>query len=171
MNCSLLSLSEVFPSSCNNILLCILLLDNYIRFITLYHSFCHVLQGRSMSISPCNSLDWEQLVLFWFLRFWWVFVFLCSQCLMRTFIGAVRSLLSFAGGPSTWILCSCSGSHTLRIFHFRYCARSSDHFLNHVRTFPFEKESLRHLCVHLLPFLQDVGKRRWFKAQSFMSSF
>lgn len=98
MNCSLLSLSMVFPSSRNDILLCILLLDSYIRFITLYHSFAHVLQGRSMSISPCNNLDREQLVLFWFLRFRWVFVFLCSQCLTRTFIGAVRSLLSFAGG-------------------------------------------------------------------------
>lgn len=98
MNCLLLSLSMVFPSSRNDILLCILLLDNYIRFITLYHSLSHVLQGRSMSIYPCNNLDQEQLVLFRFLRFRWVFVFLCSQCLMRTFIGAVRSLLSFAGG-------------------------------------------------------------------------
>lgn len=146
-------------------------LDNYIRFTTLYHSFSHVLQGRSMSISSCNNLDWEQLVLFWFLRFLWVLVFVCSQCLMRTFIRAVRPLLSSAGGPPILEFCSCSGSHTLRIFHFRYCAKLSDHFLNHVRTFLFERESLLHLCVHLLPFLQDVGKHRWFKAQSFMSSF
>lgn len=85
-----------FPSSHSNILVCILLLDDYIRFITLYHSFFHVLQGRSISISPCNNLDREYLVLFWFLRVLWVLVFLCSQCFMTTLIGAL--------GPCSLIL-------------------------------------------------------------------
>lgn len=40
----------------------------------------------------------------------------------------------------TWILCTCYESrHMLQIFHFRYFALLSDHVLNRVLTFLFER--------------------------------
>lgn len=107
-------------------------------------------------------------------------MFLCSECLITTFIGAIRShkgnLLSyyvfffFSSWPSkTNFMYLLWKLYTLN-FSFQVLCRIVESCFE-LLTFQFEKESLIALTSMfiLLPFLQYAGKHRWLKFPSFLS--